>query len=91
MVTDEKTYEVTGALFPDATGTYEDAGEHNGKRYYQRTPNGWFLWWSLAGTWRISYLLGGGGDKFWERADPNIEGEYLPIIGVTGTATVTEA
>jgi len=85
-----KTLEVTGELDPDATGTYEDAGEYGGKRYYQRTPNGVSLWWSNVGYWCISGTLGMTGIAFWVRIDPNIEGDYSAEGEADGVATVTQ-
>ncbi len=88
--TDEKTYEVTGTLNPDSTGTYEDAGEHNGKRYYQRAGNGWFIWWDNIAAWWISTVLGVKGASYWGRTDPDIAGPYSAFGGASGEATVTE-
>lgn len=89
-VTDLKTYEVTGVLNPDATGTYEDDGEHAGKRSYELAGNGWFLWWDGIDTWYISMELGVKGAGYWSHADPNIEGDYEPKFEADGIATVTE-
>ena len=89
LVTDGE-YEVTGDLTPDATGTYEDAGEHYGERYYQRTPNGYFLWWNGLDTWYISTELDIPGAAWWQRIDPNIEGIYAPGGTAVGDATVAE-
>lgn len=77
-------------MTPDAKGTYEDAGEFNGKRSYQRTPDGWFIWWDGASIWTISTERGNPGMEHWLRNDPDIEGEYEPMFLVEGTATVTE-
>jgi len=90
MVTDEKTYEVTGELTPDVTGTYEDAGEYNGRRYYQRTPNGWLLWWNGVTTYFISTALGVQGVSFWNRVTEQPPGQYFPQGDAIGEATVTE-
>ncbi len=89
MVTDG-THRVTGELTPDATGTYEDAGEFNGKHYYNRNSD-WYIWWDEdAGNWYISTTPGTPGEGYWTRNDPNIEGIYTPTLPVTGEATVTE-
>lgn len=90
-VTDLKTYEVTGDLAPDATGTYRDGGEWLGKRYYQHVPPPWHIWWDGIDSWRISFLLGDPATTGWIRIDPNIEGVYDPYGDATGDATVTEA
>lgn len=89
-MTPTKTYEVTGKLTPDATGTYEDAGEHGGKRYYQRFLNDRFLWCKSALEWYISETLGVLEGSWWSRIDPNIEGDYQPGGDAIGVATVTE-
>ncbi len=88
--TDEKTFEVTGDLTPDVTGTYEDAGEYNGKRYYQRTPNGWFIWWDGVEFWDISQAPGSIMPISWFHNFPDIEGLYSPGAGASGNATVAE-
>ncbi len=80
---------MTGDLTPDATGTYENAGEYSGKRYYQRVPDDWFIWWDGDDAWTISAELGIGPPNSWLRIDPDIEGLYLPILPATGDATVT--
>lgn len=89
QVTDQ-TYEVTGVLTPDTTGTYLPIGPYNNKPSYELAGNGWFIWWEPPDRWRISDQLGGSIVGWWERVDPNIEGDYQPILGVTGVATVTE-
>jgi len=90
MVTDGKTYEVTGDLTPDVTGTYENGGEYEGKRYYQRTVDPWYIWWNGISHWFISEVLGLTGVARWSRMDPDIEGEYEPLGDALGDATVTE-
>lgn len=78
-------------LTPDATGLYFDAGEYNGKRSYQRAPNGWFLWWESAiEQWGITALRGETGVSWWTRVSPNIEGAYQAGGDAIGEATVTE-
>ncbi len=89
-VTPLKTYEVTGVLKPDVRGSYEDAGEHNGKRYYQHTPDGWFIWWDGFVNWLISRTLGEIGVEYWLRHAIDIEGDYYPQLNAIGDATVTE-
>jgi len=90
MVTDKKTYEVTGTLDPVANGIYEDAGEFNEKRYYQRTPDGWSLWWNDIDSWILSSFCGLWEPPLWYRTAPDIEGEYIPMDPATGIATVAE-
>lgn len=88
--TDRKTYEVTGDLTPEADGTYEDAGEYNKECSYQRTPNGWFLWWTALHNWIITTERGLLGPNYWKKAAGGIEGEYLPQGTASGIATVTK-
>ncbi len=71
-------------------GIYEDAGEYNGKRSYELTGNGWFIWWNDIDTWIISTIRGVSGDSFWTWPFPNIEGTYEPNGGASDGATVTE-
>lgn len=85
-----KTYEVTGELDPDVTGTYEDVGEFNGKRSYELTGNGWFIWWDDLADWWITTERGTLGPPHWNRHDPTIEGVYPPTPPADGFATVTE-
>lgn len=85
-----KTYEVTNGLTPDVTGTYEDAGEHEGKRSYELAGNGWFIWWDGVEAWYISTERGVPGANHWARIDPNIEGLYDEGGEAVGVATVTE-
>lgn len=89
QVTDPK-YEVTGELTPDATGTYQDAGEYKSKRSYQRAPDGFFIWWDGIDTWTISAILGYPGVEYWTRTDPNIVGVYALGGVAIGIPTVTE-
>lgn len=82
---------MTAGLDPEVEGTYEDAGEFDGKRYYSRNSD-WFIWFdSLVPAWYISTALGVTGDEFWKRDDLDIEGEYTQQGAATGPATVTEA
>ena len=90
MVTDTKTYEVTGELTPDSTGTYQDAGEYNGKRYYVRVPAGFSIWWDGVDSWIISTVLGDLGTGHWRQTDLNIVGTYDAVPDAAGEATVTE-
>jgi len=85
-----KTYEVTGDLIPDATGTYEDGGERDGQRYYHRNSD-WYIWWDEGNVeWNISTALGVEGASWWDRDNRDIEGNYEEKGTAEGTATVTE-
>jgi len=90
MVTDEKTYEVTGVLTPDIKGTYADAGEYNGKRSYKLAGQEWYIWWDGIIAWLITTERGVASPARWLREAPDIEGVYIPLQDAIGEATVTE-
>jgi len=76
-------------MTPDCKGTYEDAGEYNGKRSYQLVGNGWFIWWDPEGNWAISTERGNVGANFWVLFDPEIAGTYSAGGDAEGDAIVT--
>lgn len=80
---------VTGILTPDATCMYFKAGMSAGKPYYRRQDGAFFIWWYPApvSEWWISVAVW-DADNGWRRADPNIEGDYIPWHH-GGTATVS--
>lgn len=86
----DQEYEVTGILSPDATGSYLNVGEYNGKPYCRRSDSGYYIWWNSVADWVISSVLGGSEPARWMRADPAVEGVYQPIGEAQGEATVTE-
>jgi len=79
---------VIGVLKPDATGVFAFTGIHNGKTYFRRPDEAWFLWWDGVDTWNISSALGVQGDDYWTRTDPDVEGEYVTQGTAEGLATV---
>jgi len=87
---------VTGTLSHDATGFYDEAGVHNGQPYYERTDGAWFIWYLYypfppAHKWVISTLLGDFTTAKYQKSTANFEpvtGDYTPMGGATGTATV---
>lgn len=81
-------YNVTGTLVPDATGDYYLGGVLNGKNYYRRLDNAWFIWWDGLNTWAITKVLGATPLDYWTRTDPLIVGAYTNNPEATGTATV---
>ncbi len=89
MLYDLRSYEVTGTLDPDTTGTYNPVLSYNDKRCYEITTTQWFLWWDGIDTWNISTIPGIQGTDFWTRTDPDIEGLYTPGGTATGDATVS--
>lgn len=89
---------VSGTLTPDSTGDYFEAGTHNGKPYYKRDDDAWFIWWRpwglpLRSVWLISIGLDDTTGPFWgntvDPPDPP-SGNYDPYNGAVGTATVAE-
>lgn len=90
MVVTDKTYEVTGVLAPDATGIYEVAGAHSSRGYFARTPNLWYLWWLPPNSWVISIEVGAVGDTFWTKVGWDPVGDYTPVGGAGGIATIEE-
>lgn len=77
-------------MTPDATGIYEDAGEYGGQRYYERTPDGFAIWWHVTENWIISTAPGVLAPGHWYKLGPPIEGVYDPDGTYLGVATVTE-
>lgn len=79
---------VTGTLSPDATGSYTEFGDFNGKRFYRHSTGGFFIWWDGVDTWAISVLLGVEGAAYWDRVDPAVTGAYVAQGTATGIPTV---
>lgn len=86
----DPSYEVTGTLSPNATGTYEPAGILNGKSYYAGGVVPHYLFWNDMVGWWIDPVLGDINPPSWQRDFPDIEGTYLPQAPATGDATVTK-
>ncbi|MFA5163817.1 MAG: hypothetical protein WC441_04870 [Patescibacteria group bacterium] len=83
-------YVVTGSLTPDATGNYYYTGIVNGKPYYRRGIDSWFIWRSeVNNTWWITTTLASISGYRWTRVNTEIVGSYVAEGGATGTATVT--
>lgn len=85
------TYKVTGTITPDATGNYWTAGIHEGKPYYKRLDEEWFLWYDGTINWFISKTVGEFGTSWWykEFYPETPVGDYEPNGGATGIATVS--
>jgi hypothetical protein len=83
-------YTVSGTLTPDATSPpdYIYAGIIDGRPYQHRIDGAYFIFWSeYVSAWYLTdsitfYTL------LWQRVDDNIVGDYEPVSGVVGTATV---
>ncbi len=88
--------EVTGTLTPDITGCFIETGVHNGKPYYKHRELNWFIWYDSSGepatyAWHISETLGAPYVFGWHKMTAAYEpppGDYTPIGGTVGTATV---
>jgi len=87
FLTDE-SYDVTGVLTPDVTGTYNCVGNYNGKPSYLLAAGGWYIWWDNVDTWNISTVQGTQGTNYWTRTNPAIAGVYSPGGTAVGDATV---
>jgi len=86
-----KQVTVSGTLTPDATGTYTYDGLHNGKPYYRRGSDAYFIWYYGDDTngWMISSALGSVAVPRWKNSRASIaEASYAPYSTTTGTATV---
>lgn len=78
---------VSGEISPDATGIYRLKGQYNGKAYYQRNDESYYIYWNGANAWLLMPLLGGSAEG-WINETTDIEAEYYHTPGTTGTATV---
>lgn len=85
----DQSYEVTGELIPDVTGTFEPIGLYNDKPSYVNAAGSWLIWWDGIDTWYISTLRGTPGGAHWTRTDPAIQGIYSEGGTAGGDATVT--
>ena len=86
---------VSGTLNPDVTGTYTVGGMQNGKPYWRRGSDNWFVWWRSAGLtdWRLTSELGNGVTTYrWSTyGNPDtslLNASFNPLGSSTGTATV---
>lgn len=80
--------EVTNSLSPNTTGYYNLTGTYNNKSYYRRGVDFWFIWWNDIDRWYISATLGAVGGAGWQHIYRDVDGEYTPLGGASGTATV---
>jgi len=82
------TYEATGTLDPDITGTFEYHNEYNGKSSYKLSGQEWYIWWDNVDTWVISTAQGTADANYWERTSSIRHGDYSPTGGASGDASV---
>lgn len=90
-------FEVTGAITPDATGYYSAAGVHNGRPYYARADNAYFLSYhqvyTLVYAWDIGPTLAPSAGPCWEKSTSFYTpppGVYFPFAApAAGAAFVT--
>jgi len=90
--------EVTGTLWPDATGCYNQTDTYEGQPFYTRDDGNQFIWyqfrfWVPSHHWYITETMPLNlGDYYWAKDSDTFEtepGTYTPYGG-TGTATVAE-
>ena len=98
VATDPGNVHVTGEISPDATGWYRRNGTYNGTPAFERIGGGWWIrcegpfpfWWRICeGSDVDTAVSRWSGPIFFD--DPTSlpdEGEYSPMSGATGTATV---
>jgi hypothetical protein len=83
------TVTVSGSLTPNAAGVYTVAGIHNGKPYYQRGSESWYIWYmSSNGAWILGQVLGVDGGLWYSWPGHLLGSGYTNGIGV-GTVTVS--
>ena len=96
-ITEPVYMSVTGTLSPDSTGDYYESGIYDGKKYYQRGVDSWYIWYdSEEGeeSWFISKEVGAipDNESWYNDSDadsPSTDNPYSPHAGATGDATVT--
>ena len=85
-------YIITGNPSPDCKGDYSVAGTWDGKNYYVRADNAYFIRWKASfGIWIISNLMiDGWGDYAWAGQSSNIIGTYVAqTMGAEGFTVVS--
>lgn len=79
---------MTGTLSPDATGTYNLTGTHDGKPYWLDSTSTYYLNWStLASRWLISTALGDPATDYWDNVNGPL-GDYTQQGTYTGSPNV---
>lgn len=82
-------YTVTGTLGPDATGNYDYAGEYEGEPWYLRVDDAWRIYYNIElDSWFISADFTPAPPR-WICEEGGPEGQYNPVGGAVGIATVT--
>jgi len=87
------TMVVSGALTPNATGTYTRGGDFNGRPYYVQGTS-WAIWYFDSGIWALdtyAHFVANILTSGWQRGSSSMTppGTYTPVDTDTGTATVT--
>ena len=76
-------------LVPDCSCNYFLAGTFGGYTYYRRADGLRELWRFHAPVWYITALHGEFSGPCWVRNSTNILGNYTPMVGAVGIATVS--
>ncbi len=87
---------LTGAITPDVTGSYFEAGVYDGKPYYKLKDQNWFIWYWSGGEpaqyfWYITTEVGAAPGAYWYKFKAYYEpptGYYQPSGGAIGMPTV---
>jgi len=82
-------FHVSGTLTPDCSCNYFLRGILNGRNYYQRGTDNWFLWWTYSNYWYITQVLGAPTTHYWEKYGGLESGIYTPRTGALGIAIVS--
>lgn len=88
--TEEPFYIVSGASQPYVQGNYYYEGIHEGKPYYVREDDEYYIYWNTAAftAWILGSSLAPQGGRFYKQGD--IEGTYTPMVCCSGEPIVTE-
>ena len=76
-------------LIPDCSGNYFSAGTYNGRTYYRRTDDAFFIWWYSTMSWYIlSTVLGNPNPPNWNSVGDHLLSEYDPSSPYEGYPVV---
>ncbi len=85
---------VSGTSNPDVSGTYTFSGTYNGRPYYRRGSDNWYVWYNNDTYLRyyITSAVGSRTGNIWsngtQMSSPIIPGTYDPNNGATGNPVI---